>query len=126
MKPLVTQERVQELLRYAPTTGRFRWRKSKGSARAGVEATNWSSAGYARVQIDGRRYCLHRLAWLYVYGQHPNGQIDHKNRNRADNRIANLREGRPDKNMGNIDPRSATGFKGVRRFGCGSFGAHTG
>ena len=52
------------------------------------------STGYVRIGIDGRKYTSHRLAWLYVHGVWPSDQIDHINRNRSDNRIANLRERR--------------------------------
>jgi hypothetical protein len=32
------------------------------------------------------------LAWLYVYGEWPNDYADHRNGEKLDNRIANLRE----------------------------------
>ena len=37
-------------------------------------------------------YLAHRLAWLYVYGVWPVGQVDHINHNRADNMIKNIRD----------------------------------
>ena len=46
--------------------------------------------GYIIIKIDGIGYKAHRLAWLYMYGVWPNF-IDHKNHNRSDNRIVNLR-----------------------------------
>ena len=42
---------------------------------------------------DGKfRVSAHRLIWAFHYGHWPNGEIDHINRNRKDNRIINLRE----------------------------------
>lgn len=45
----------------------------------------------------------HRLAWLYVNGSFPKNEIDHINRIRSDNRIANLR---PASNLENAQNRS--------------------
>ena len=67
------------------------------------------------MQIDGRRYLAHRLAWFYVYGEWPRKGLDHINRDRLDNRIANLREADHAQNVQNRGPMSnnKSGFKGV-------------
>jgi len=48
--------------------------------------------GYIKLCFNGKWVMAHRLAWLLVYGRHPNGEIDHINGNPGDNRICNLRE----------------------------------
>ena len=49
--------------------------------------------GYIYISIGcNKRITAHRLAWLYEYGELPNGVIDHINHDRADNRICNLRD----------------------------------
>ncbi|HEY7299159.1 MAG TPA: HNH endonuclease [Xanthobacteraceae bacterium] len=83
---------------------------------AGMEAGSGKN-GYRRICIAGVHYGAHRLAWLYVYGRHPAGQIDHINRNPADNRIANLRESSPQENALNRAWRSRPGIRGVRQRG---------
>ena len=88
----LTQERLKELLIYNPETGEFFWRVRAGSAAAGRRADCKASQGYVRIRVDGVSYLAHRLAWLYCKGQFPEGTIDHKNRIRSDNRIANLRD----------------------------------
>jgi hypothetical protein len=52
---------------------------------------------------------------FYVKGRHPRGEIDHRNGDRADNRIANLRECSRAENARNVTSRNPSGFKGVRR-----------
>lgn len=92
-------ERISEALCYEPKTGVFRWRPRPGSDReanrfnsryAGKPAGNTGGDGYIRIRLDGDCYKAHRLAWKLVYGVEAD-EIDHINRDRADNRIANLR-----------------------------------
>ena len=70
--------------------------------------------GYREIQIEGRRYLAHHLAFFWVWGIWPN-QIDHKNQARDDNRIENLRVATDSQNMANKtkDRRNKSGYKGV-------------
>jgi len=90
----LTAERLRERLRYDAETGAFTRRVGSGHARAGEMAGTVHSTGYVRITIDGGKYTAHHLAWLYVHGVWPSDQIEHINRKRSDNRIANLRERR--------------------------------
>jgi hypothetical protein len=74
-----------------------------------------STTGYWVIWVDNKRYRAHRLAWLYEFGRFPVGDLDHKNHNRSDNRIVNLREATQPQNSANATlPRTnSTGFKGV-------------
>ena len=87
----LTAERLRQLLDYSPETGLFYWRVKRGSVAAGTEAGTWHGNGYRKIHIDGVPHLAHRLAWLYVHGEHPTGEIDHRNGNPADNRISKLR-----------------------------------
>jgi hypothetical protein len=92
---MLTAERLRDVLDYNPETGEFRWKvtlsnRAPAGAKAGCFDKNHS--GYILIRVLGRSYPAHRLAWLYVNGEMPNDDIDHINGNRADNRIANLRD----------------------------------
>jgi len=89
----VTQERLKELLSYDSTTGLFYWKVSRRGSFGRVGAlAGWEQYGYKYISIDSKNYPVHRLAWLYTFGYFPENQIDHKDRNRSNNRIDNLRE----------------------------------
>jgi len=90
---ILTQSRLKELLHYDPETGIFTWKvKRKGTDGIGSVAGGLChKSGYHRIGINYKRYRLHRLAWLYVYGEFPPDHMDHINHDRADNRIINLR-----------------------------------
>lgn len=88
-------ERVRELLRYEPMEhgSSLVWIKDcanairKGTPAGGVCRVN----GYGRVRIARQLIPAHRIVWALHYGEWPKYSIDHINRNRADNRIENLR-----------------------------------
>lgn len=83
--------RLREVLAYAGETGAFSWQTQSGQrGHVGALAGSADGQGYWRIQIDGKKYKAHRLAWLYVYGEWP-VMVDHINGDKLDNRIANLR-----------------------------------
>ena len=99
---MLTQERLKELVTYDLETGEFRWRDDletrAGPRMNGKRAGSVDWAGYAKIKLDGDLYYSHRLAWLYVYGEWPELGIDHIDRDRANNAIANLRQATPAQN----------------------------
>ena len=89
-------ERLKELLDYNPESGAFTRRKRTAQChqvgdRADFIVSSGQLKGYRRVALLGKRYLAHRLAWFYVNGLWPAEQIDHRNGDKADNHIANLR-----------------------------------
>jgi hypothetical protein len=113
----LTPDQIKQLLSYDPTTGVFVWRARDGwrNNRAGRVAGVIGKDGYARIATHHKSYLAHRLAWAYVYGAWPTQWLDHINRNRADNRITNLREASTLTNAQNT-PRyqnNKSGCKGV-------------
>lgn len=72
--------------------------------------------GYHRITLGGRTWGAHQLAWLYVHGEIPKGDIDHINGNRLDNRIENLRVVTRAENIQNsVRTHSASGIRGVHK-----------
>lgn len=111
---------LREWLDYDPATGVFRWRKSPpGKKYAGVVAGSREASGYIRIKLFGRKYWAHRLAVLWMTGQWPAKQVDHKNRLRSDNRWDNLRGASHHQNQQNrvAQRNSVTGIRGVSRCG---------
>ena len=114
----LTQERLKELLHYNPETGVFTCLVRRARLDVGSVVGSRHNRGYVQLQLDGKKYLAHRLAWLYTHGQWPQLEIDHIDRNRANNRIANLRDvSSTTNNFNTCTPRNNTsGVKGVRWF----------
>ena len=113
---MLTQEYVKKLFNYNPETGDLIWKVSS-SRNIKIEdiAGTIISDGYLQVQINKKRYLVHRIIWLWNYGVFPKNQIDHKNRDAADNRIENLRDATQSENSGNKgrSKSNTSGIKGV-------------
>lgn len=88
----ITAEAVRAALSYDPDTGLFLWIKAGPGVTVGAPAGHADSCGYLQIKFSQKICRVHRLAWLYVYGSWPEGQLDHINGIRTDNRIANLRK----------------------------------
>lgn len=82
---MLNARRLREVLAYNAHTGQFVWRRSDKSAGT------LRSDGYLAIRLDGTAYYAHRLAWLYMVGEWPETQIDHRNNIRSDNVWLNLR-----------------------------------
>jgi hypothetical protein len=115
---VLTDEGIRELVSYDPTTGHFYWLVNRrGQARMGNRAGH-QSHGYLVIKLCGKRVQAHRLAWRLVHGKWPTLDIDHINGDRADNRIANLREVPRAVNLQNrrsAHTRSLSGLLGVKK-----------
>lgn len=70
------------------------------------------STGYSIGVFKKTRMRIHRLIYLYHYGELPEF-LDHINRNRSDNRIENLRPATRQQNEFNKVARSNTGYKNI-------------
>jgi len=104
---------LRAILSYDPDTGIFRWAKPRPKVRVGSIAGYKHHKGHIEIEVDGKAYRAHRLAWLYIYGVWPKDQIDHKNLKRADNRIDNLREATNGQNCANRRSFGKAGIKGA-------------
>ena len=109
-------EFLKSLLNYDEATGLFTWIKNMApKAKAGQVAGSICKDGYRHIKLKGTAYKAHRLAWLYFYGEWPEGEIDHRFRDKDDNRIATLRIVTPSENSINrgIRKDNTSGYKGV-------------
>lgn len=88
-----------------------------GAVTAGSVAGHLHAGkGYVNIKLGGKLYKAHRLAWLYVYGSFPVGEIDHVDGVRHHNWISNLRDVSSSENHQNLrKPKSnnQSGFLGV-------------
>lgn len=105
--------------RYDIDTGFF---YRRGSSEPSGRLT---TKGYRQVCVQGKRYMAHRLAWLYVHGEWPAGQLDHRNQVKDDNWLGNLRLSDNQTNQENVEQWShnRSGRRGVSLLRTGKFRA---
>ena len=70
----ITQQRLKELMTYNQDSGEFIWIKKShkfNTNKIGKKVGSLCVQGYLSVMIDGNRYKLHRLVFLYINGKLP-------------------------------------------------------
>ena len=121
-------EYLSECISYNPDTGVLTWKARPFShfgdyriwrmyqVKTGcVALATPMKSGYLHGSIDSRRMLAHRAAWALHFGEWPVHDIDHRDLDRANNRIANLRAATFHQNAGNrpAQANNKLGVKGV-------------
>ncbi len=94
----LTHRRLTEVLTYRPRLGKFLWEMSIAThIVVGSEAGTLDAGGRRIICIDGELYKAAVLAWFHIKKRWPrsNKLIDHKDRNKSNDRWNNLREVSP-------------------------------
>lgn len=143
-RPSLSIDMLHRLLICDPDAGTLTWRartpdlfsKVGGVTQRATDGWNTKFAGglalnsigghgYRRGAIFNQGYLLHRVLFAMVSGHWPLAEIDHRNGDRLDNRLCNLREASRQQNMSNIGKRRHRGrqFFGVRQISAKSWAA---
>lgn len=96
--------------------GKAYWKKRPFyRVRVGDEVGNPKENHYLRFTLKGRDYYLHRVMFFMFHNTDIKGEIDHKNGNRQDNRITNLRDILKSENLKNcsLHKKNKSGQSGV-------------
>jgi hypothetical protein len=112
---MITQKRLKELLTYEHETGYFYWKKNNRKVRAGAIAGSIHNQGYIQICIDYNVLLAHRVAWFYVHGIW-SIEIDHRDHDKTNNKLSNLRDVSRSGNMQNqvaASKRNKSGYLGV-------------
>jgi predicted TIM-barrel fold metal-dependent hydrolase len=112
---VISHAQLVAILKYDPATGVFLRAKALGNKPAGTVA-GWRcpSNGYLHIEIDGKKYAQHRLAFFYMTARWPR-RVDHEDLDRTNNKWNNLREATHSQNGANraAQANSSSGRKGV-------------
>ena len=101
--PNLTADQLRDLLAYDEPTGLFFWQvKPRKGVQIGDVAGYIDPRGYVLIKVAGFRIYAHRLAWLFSTGEWPSQDIDHRDGDKSNNRIGNLRDVSKNLNAQNI------------------------
>ena len=119
---------IKQLIKYNHLSGELIWNerpldwfktdnhgKTWNSRFANKVITSTNSLGYIRFTLLGKTFLAHRIAWAIYHGKFADGEIDHINHIRNDNRIINLRNITQKQNQQNraLAKTNKSGFVGV-------------
>lgn len=110
-----TQSFLKELFDYREDGKLVRKKITSNRTKIGDIVGSNNGNGYLRVCVNNKYHHVHRIVFMWHYGYLPK-EIDHKNGNRSDNRIENLREATHSQNGKNLSVRKNNniGVNGIR------------
>jgi uncharacterized protein YeaC (DUF1315 family) len=85
-------EMLRQIIAYDPNSGVITRIASPIKNCIGRPVGTKDSQGYLVTRIQRKFYRCHRLAWALFYGKWPDGEVDHFDGDKANNRICNLRD----------------------------------
>lgn len=133
---MIDPQILKRLIRYDADNGRMYWLArtpdmfAPGNKSSEANCAAWNKkyagkealtadhgTGYRHGQIRGHHVFRHRVAFALHFGRWPSGLIDHRDGDRSNDRISNLRDASATENVLNSAPRSGakSHFKGVTR-----------
>ena len=123
---MLTQEQIKELFDYKD--GFLIYKKNGLRTKAGQKVGWKNGNGYLRTDINMKKFYVHRLIWMFFYGDPNDKLVDHIDRDKSNNRIENLRlvdkslnglnrhKARSDSTTGLIGVLSSKTRKGTNQF----------
>lgn len=112
----LTYEFVREVFSYEPETGELRWKKVLSKRiHIGDAAGCLDDQGRIKIGIQKKDYFAHRIIWLWMTGEWPPFEVDHRDQIKSNNRWKNLRLATPSQNHRNrgAPSNNKSGYKGV-------------
>lgn len=111
----ICQSDLYHLFEYRPD-GTLKRKVSNRRHRQGtIVGEENDGTGYLQTTVKGIRCQVHLAVWIIHHGSMPTGFVDHRNGNKRDNRIENLRDSSCQQNNQNrrISINNKVGVKGV-------------
>jgi ribosomal protein S19 len=105
---------LSSLFKYNRRTGVLTRRIAVGPYAVGTPVGTVDGKGYLHVSVKRKLLLVHRLAYFLVTQEEPK-YVDHKNGDRQDNRLSNLRACTQSQNCGNskLHAHNTSGYRGV-------------
>lgn len=113
-QPILSQDLLRTMFDYRDD-GHLIRRVTRGGCEKGGVAGTVCKRGYRYIAINGAKYSAHRLIFLWHHGWLPTGDVDHKDLDKRNCKIENLRAADGAKNQHNrgLSRNNKSGVKGV-------------